>query len=327
MKTSDSISFEQVADILLKAKEIAICGHVNPDGDCIGSELGIALALEAAGKKVDRLLAHDDPVPPNLEFLPGADKLIPAVQFDGSPDLFLTVDVPTKDRLSDAAQVHTKTPRTLTIDHHQKEVPLSQDNYVDPDAPATCQIVWKLLPYLKVQPSKDMATCLLTGLMTDTGRFQFQNTTAECLDDAADMVRAGAYPAYICTHVFQSKSLSSLLLQNCMVNHIEFLGEKKDIAFSWLSADDFKKTNATKDDAETLIGVLRSIRGVRIACIIREQADGVRGSLRAKDDTDVSVLARKVGGGGHKAAAGFSFNGTLQQACAYFRTELPRLEA
>lgn len=326
MKTSDSVSFERLADALLQANEIAICGHVSPDGDCIGSQLGIALALEAAGKKVHRLLAHDEPVPFTLRFLPGADRLVPASSFHGTPDLFLTVDVPTASRLGDARPIHAAAAHTVTIDHHEREKTLSQVNYVDPDSPATCQIVWQLLPYLHVEPTVDIATCLLTGLMTDTGRFQYQNTSALSFEIAAQMVSAGASPSHICTHVFQSRTLSSIKLQNRMVDHIEFLGKDNDIVFSWLSADDFAETDATKQDSEPLVGILRSIRGVRIACIIREQKDGVRGSLRAKDDTDVSVLANKLGGGGHKAAAGFSFNGTLDQARDYLRKALPKLE-
>lgn len=327
MKTNDSLSLLQIADALSRAKDIAICGHVNPDGDCIGSELGIAHALEAQGKTVHCLLAHHDPVPYTLRFLPGADTLIPACDFRGKPDLFLTVDVPTAPRLGDAKSLHASAPQTVTIDHHAREHALSKLNYVDPDAPATCQIVWQLLPYMHVTPTQDIATCLLTGLMTDTGRFQYQNTTATSFDIAAAMVRAGAQPADICVHVFQSRTLSSIKLQNRMVDHIEFLGDNHDIVFSWLSMDDFEQTHATKQDSETLVSILRSIRGVRIACIIREQKDGIRGSLRAKDSTDVSVLAQKLGGGGHKAAAGFSYNGTLAQAQEYLRKELPGLEA
>ena len=141
--------------------------------------------------------------------------------------------------------------------------------------------------------------------MTDTGRFQYQNADARAFSLGAEMVSRGAEPAHIGSAFYQNRTLASVKLEAAAISHLRLIAGGS-AALSYVSADDMAACGAVKADAEPLVDILRSIAGVRVACMLREQPDGVRGSLRAKDDTDVSALARRFGGGGHRAAAGFS---------------------
>lgn len=319
-------SLREVAQVLAPLDDIVICGHVSPDGDCIGSQLGLAAALKQQGKRVTCLLAKNEPIDYGLHFLPGIDDMVYAGDFDGPIGAFVSVDVPNADRMGNAAaKLHAAAPVTVTIDHHPASKPMSQVNHVDVDASAAALIVWDLAAAMGVELSSDIATCCYTGLVTDTGRFQYQNTDAASFSAASAMIAAGADPSTISQQVYQNRSLASLKLEMAILQHMEFYGDGA-FAVSYLSLGDFQAADAQKSDAEPLIDVLRSLRGVRVACILREQEDNVRGSLRAKDDTDVSDIAANIGGGGHRAAAGFTFNGSLDDARACIAQVYKNLE-
>ena len=185
--------------------------------------------------------------------------------------------------------------------------------YVDPDAASTTMLVWELAGLLGAERAGDVAQCCYTGLVTDTGRFQYQNTDAAAMRAASEMVEAGADPASVSRAIFQNRTLPSVRLEGIAVERMTF-GAGGAYALSWLSCDDFEATGAVKADAEPIIDALRSVAGVRVACMLREQGDVVRGSLRATDDTDVAAVARSFGGGGHVAAAGFTLSCTLDEA-------------
>jgi phosphoesterase RecJ-like protein len=327
MIEGQQVDLAGIAERLKSADDIVICGHVSPDGDCMGSQLGLASALRALGKQVTCLLAKDEPIDFGLRFLPGTSDMVPATDFSGRIGLFVTVDVPTTGRMGDAAaKLHASAPATLTIDHHPAEVPLSQANYVDADAPAVALIIWNLIGYLGVTPDADMATCCYTGLVTDTGRFQYQNTTAAAFEAASAMMAAGVDPSVVACSVYQNRSRASLTLEEHVLANMQFFNDGA-CAMSWLTRKDFDDAGAVKSDAEPLIDVLRSVRGVRVACILRQQDGNVRGSLRAKDDTDVSAIAARIGGGGHRAAAGFTFEGTIEAARARIEQAFADLDA
>lgn len=313
-----------IAEELLTRDDIVICGHVSPDGDCIGSQLALMNALCSLGKRVTCVLADAEPsVDESFSFLPGFDKLVRAADYDGPVGVFIGVDVPTVQRIGDAARLHEKAEFTVTVDHHAVDSTMADLVYVDPDAAAAAKLVWELAGLLMNERDAAVATCAYTGLSTDTGRFQFQNTDAAAFDAASQMVAAGADPAGIAREVFQNRRLASIELEARAIEHMR-LGADGRVAISWISRTDFEEFGAAKSDAEPLIDILRSIRGVRVACMLREQGDVVRGSLRAKDDTDVSVLARCYGGGGHKAAAGFTLDMPLSEAV---EKVLPEIEA
>lgn len=323
-------TLEAIAEALLRCQSIAICGHKNPDGDCLGSQVALKYALEALGKRVDLLLVEPESIPTNLRFLPGSSEFVAAASYDDFVDCFVAVDVPTPERLGDADRIRKQVELTITIDHHAVPEAMSQLSFTDPDAASTTMLIWELIALLGINPPLESAIAAYTGLMTDTGRFQFQNTDERAFLAAASMVSAGANPGYISAEVYHNRSRASLALQTAAIDHMTLLGQDT-IALSWISQEDLAAAQGTSKDAETLIDLLRSLQGVRIACLLKEQPEGVRGSLRAKDDTDVAAIAKQFGGGGHKAAAGFTYEGSLEQAiealATILREEVPRRSA
>ncbi|WP_101722707.1 DHH family phosphoesterase [Eggerthella timonensis] len=303
-----------IAEALKEHDDFIICGHVSPDGDCLGSQLGLAAALKGLGKRVTCLLAKDEPIDERLVFLPGAADLVPAASFDGRARTFVGVDVPTRERIGEAAAaLRDACELAVTVDHHAVDAAMSDLVYVDPDAASTTMLVWELAGLLGADRAGDVALCCYTGLVTDTGRFQYQNTDAAAMRAASEMVEAGADPASVSRAIFQNRTLPSVRLEGLAVERMAF-GADGAYAMSWLVAEDFEAVGAVKADAEPIIDALRSVAGVRVACMLREQGDVVRGSLRAKDDTDVAAIARSFGGGGHVAAAGFTLSCTMDEA-------------
>lgn len=303
----------EIAEALAGADDICICGHVNPDGDCLGSQLALAAALRALGKRVACLLASTAPVDQRFAYLPGIEDMVPAASFDGPCSTFVAVDTPTLERLGDGAAIHDRAELTVTIDHHAVDARMSDLSYTDPDVAATAQLAWGLVGCLPVKADAAMATCCYTGLMTDTGRFQYQNTDAAALQAAAQMVAVGADAAAIACAVYQQRSLASVQLEARALERMRLLADGQ-AALSWVTRDDMDAVGASKPDTEPLIDALRNIAGVRVACMLREEEGQVRGSLRAKDGTDVAALAQQLGGGGHRAAAGFTIEGALDEA-------------
>lgn len=302
-----------IAEALRGRDHFVIGGHVSPDGDCLGSQLALAAALRQAGKECTCVLARDEEPPRDLSFLPGFSGLVPAARYEGPCEVFVAVDVPTVERIGDAARLQEKASLTVTIDHHAVPTVMSQLSYTDPDAASTSLLIWELAALLGAERDRVVATCCYTGLMTDTGRFQYQNADPAAFAGAAEMVAAGAEPHVIARPIYQSRTLASIQLEGRNVDHMA-LSADGSAALSWLSLADFAECGACKADAEPMVDVLRCIEGVQVACMLREQDGEVRGSLRAKDAVDVAAIAREFGGGGHTAAAGFTFHGTLTEA-------------
>ena len=302
-----------IAEVLSKHESFVICGHVSPDGDCLGSQLALAAALESCGKRAVCVLAKDDPIEENLAALSGADGLVYAGDYEGSVEVFVGVDVPTLERVGDAARLHDAAQVTVTIDHHAVDSTMADHVYVDPDAASTTLLIWEVARLMGARREGPVAECCYTGLLTDTGRFQYQNTDRWALSAAAEMVAAGADPARIASRVSQNRSVASVRLDGLAVERMKLVAGGA-AAISHFTVADFERLGAVKADAEPAVNVLRCIRGVRVACMLREQPDGIRGSLRAKDDSDVSAIARGFDGGGHKAAAGFTLHCTLDEA-------------
>ncbi|MDR0514231.1 MAG: bifunctional oligoribonuclease/PAP phosphatase NrnA [Coriobacteriaceae bacterium] len=332
MQPRGDIGLARLAQRLQGHKSFIICGHTSPDGDCLGSALALRHALEACGKKAVCVLASTGAVDPALRFLPGLEQMVslddaaltghaqPAVPI---ADAFIAVDVANLERLGDAAALRLCCKESFTIDHHGVGEDFSHCNYIDPSRASTTTIVWELLEHLGVAPTKDIATCAYTGLVTDTGGFQFQNTDAAALAMASQMVAAGADPAQVSREVFQNRRPASLRLEALMLSRMEHSPQGSFI-ISFLTLDDFATTGATKADAEPLVNILRSVEGIEVACILREEEGSVRGSLRARGEADVSLLAQEFGGGGHKAAAGFTVQGTLDEALVQVKGLLGR---
>lgn len=303
----------EIAALLKEQRSFAICAHMGPDGDALGSQLALAEALRLLGKQVTCVLARDEVVDSTFGFLKGFDGLVPAASFDEPIDAFVTVDVPSRERIVDAAPLLDKASLTVTIDHHGADVLMGEHTYADTASASTTMIVWDVIKALGVEPTSDIATCCYTGLMTDTGRFQYQNADAAAFAYASEMVAAGAQADVISKAIYQNRRLASVKLEAMALDRI-VVGAQGAFALTWLTLDDFAACDAVKADGEPIIDVIRSLEGIRVACVLREQDEIIRGSFRAKDDTDVAAIARDYEGGGHKAAAGFTLHCSMDEA-------------
>lgn len=318
-------TFDDIAHVLADHDDFVICGHVNPDGDCLGSQLTLWHALRAIGKRATCVLVQDAPIPQDLAFMPGIEHMVPAEQFQGTAATFVGVDVPTRERVGEAACAILDTcTQSVTIDHHAVDTTMCQHVYVDPDSASASLLVWEVAKRLCDVPPFESALCAYTGLVTDTGGFRYQNADANAFSKAGELVQFGVEPSYVAMNVFGSRSLASLKLEQKVIERLQMLVDGQ-VALSWINRSDMESAGAVKADTEPLIEVLRSLSGVRVACMMREQDGIVRGSLRAKDETDVAALARELGGGGHTAAAGFSMDMALADAVELLREKLTAL--
>ncbi len=317
----------EIAGVIRDNDDFVICGHVSPDGDCIGCQLALAHALWSMGKTATCVLVRDEPVGAALEFLPGIERMVPASAFDGPCKVFIAVDVPSRERIGDAAcALLDKARVSITIDHHACDETMCQHVYVDPDAASASMLVWDVVKLLVDTPSLESALCAYTGLVTDTGGFRFQNSDSAAFDAAAAFVAYGVDPAAVATNVFQNRSIASLKLGALAIDRMEVVYDGQAVV-SWVGNADLERFGAVNSDVEPLIDTVRALAGVRVACMLREQDGRVRGNLRSKDETDVSVLAREIGGGGHKAAAGFTLDLPIADAVAFMKSKLATLLA
>ncbi len=315
-------SLAEIAVALKAHDDYVIVGHTSPDGDCIGSQLALWHMLTRAGKKACCVFADDrSSLDRSLDFLPGVAEIIPAACREKAACV-LTVDVPTRERMGEhAARLHREADFTVTLDHHEGDKALSQLNYVDPDAAASTLIVWALAQKMGVRLDGDLALCTFTGLVTDTGRFQYQSSNAAAFASAAEMVEQGVDVGFVCERLFQRRSLAALKLEQRALSRMEIMLDGA-LALTYINLGDFQDTGAVKTDADNVVNLLRSLEGVRVACVLRESEGSVRGSLRAKDGTDVSLFARKHKGGGHKAAAGMTLSGSIETVFSQMKIEL-----
>lgn len=318
--------WESVIDYIEDARTIAISGHTNPDGDALGSVLGFFLSLcqQFPSKRIDALLADDGAIPRIYRFLPGSDKLTPSVQHMEAYDLFISVDAPTLERLEDSASVAKHAMGRVCIDHHPAREEFADVTVRVASAAATAVLVFELIDAAGWPLTPDIATCLLTGVMTDTGRFQYQNANPSAFACASHLVDAGAQPSKIALEVYQSQRLEYLHLESVVMSRIDTRCDGR-VAYSYAFAEDLESRGVKPAECDGLVDVVRQVAGTELCLFLRESAPGVvRGNLRSKGHVDISGVAVELGGGGHAAAAGFTFKGTVKEAA---ERVLPMLEA
>ena len=297
------------------ATSIAVCGHTRPDGDSVGSVLALCLALQALGKRPQPVLA-DNAAPPKLyAFLDGFKGFMQPNELAGEIfDLFIVVDTPVVSRLNEAQSLFREAKKAAVVDHHPLAGVYGDAFFTRPSAAAVGEIIWELIGMLGAKQTAEIAQCCYTALVTDTGRFQFQNTTAVVLRAAADMVEAGAYPAEIASAVYQSRTYSSLALRALVTDRLTITNHGLT-AYSWLTQHDLQQIGANLDDYEGMADLVRSVGGIEVAVMLKaeepattqtKKAFTIRGNLRSKGAFDVGEVARHFGGGGHAAAAGFT---------------------
>ncbi|MGN0055099.1 MAG: bifunctional oligoribonuclease/PAP phosphatase NrnA [Atopobiaceae bacterium] len=318
--------FDDIASLIQATDTIAICAHTSPDGDALGSGLALAAIIRQLWphKQVTNLLADDAPIPRIYRFLPGVDDFVPAAKYTQDPDLFIAVDLSVASRLNDAQAVLARSRMSAVMDHHPCQQPFGDSNIVRPGAAATGVIVTEFAQHLGAHITPDIAECLYCAITTDTGRFQYQNADGEAFEVASLLVDAGASPSNVSLHVYQSFRIQYLHLEALVMGRIVTFSKGR-IAYSYATQNDFERTGAHLDESEGLIDDVRSVEGSEVALFLKEVPGGkVRGNLRSKGEKDVSAVAEALGGGGHRAAAGFTVVGDIDQALS---ASLPLLKA
>lgn len=301
---------DRVIEFIRQSSSFYVGTHIRPDGDALGSLLGLALALERSGRRVAALVA--DPVPPNYRFLPGADRVLHQPP-DWAAEVGIGVDCDGIGRLGSLAPAFVALPHLIDIDHHHTEHLFGELQIVDARAAATGEIVYHLLKRAGLDIDADVATCLYTAILTDTGRFCFGNTTANALRVAGQLVKAGADPERIARRVYEDRSIAGTHLLGLALSRLSSELEGQVVS-SILTQQDFMSTGAAPSDTEGIIDHLRAIGGPRVAMLLVEpNHEGVRVSLRSDGSVDVSEVALRFGGGGHRMAAGCTVAGKAEE--------------
>lgn len=315
------LDIEAASRAIRSASRVVICGHVSPDGDCMGSVLGLTLGLRTLGIDAVPTLADERPAPVTYAFLPGHDLFRAASDLE-PPALFVALDAASLDRLGSAVPLAEAADMIVNIDHHAGAEAFGHVNAVDPDAAAVGQILWHMLPSLGVEASPGIATCLYVAVMTDTGRFSYGNTDPAVLRDAAAMVEAGADPFHAYSAVYEARSASYLRLLGIALSRVTH-ANKGRVAYSWIAEEDLAATGTLPEETEDLVDVVRSVGDVEAILLVKLVDGQARVSLRAKGPADVGSAARALGGGGHRAAAGATVKGGLDEALAAVLPLLP----
>jgi phosphoesterase RecJ-like protein len=304
-----SRALEPVVDLIRTADRFLLCSHEIPEGDCLGASLGLYHGLRALGREVH--LFNPDEIPRQYRFLPGADCFstsIPEGRFGG----IFVLDCGGLDRLGAAGSSLRGRGPLVNLDHHRTNSRFGDLNVVEPGLSSTGELIYELLGQLEVSIDRAIAEVLFAAISTDTGSFRYANASARTFEVARALVTAGASPCEVATALYENNSLGRLRL---LARVLETLSLSPDgrVASVRVTRAMLAETGASLADVEGMVNFPRSLEGVEVAILFRENDGGVGVSLRSKGDVDVSALAVCFGGGGHRNAAGFSWPGTLDE--------------
>lgn len=317
---TDQDSWELAAKTLRESATVAVCCHVAPDGDALGSMLGLGNFLERQGKQVWTSWGSADlTVPYQYAFLAGADRISKPTELPDRVETFIAIDCGDIKRLDILQERFHAAGVSINIDHHLSNPGFADVNIVEPARASSSELAYELVKRLDGAVEKHEATCFYTGMVTDTGRFQFSNTNPETLRVAAELLEAGADHLQVAERVYQSASFVQLRVLGAMLTRAK---RENGLVYSWLMLEDLGELGI--EETEDFIDVLRSVRDIQVALLIKQQpSGGWKGSLRSRGRIDVSKVAQTFGGGGHAAAAGFNFKGGLEELIQKVREQLP----
>ena len=272
------MTLDDITKAINEAETIAILTHESPDGDAMGSSLAMYNALKDMGKKPDIIIPE---YPRTFSFLPGADEILKEGK-QKQYDLVISLDCADLKRLNGFANYFEDAKTTISIDHHRMNPMFADYNYVDPASPACCQILVVILEYLKVEITKDIGTCLLTGIITDTGGFKYPGVTAETFEFAAWLLTSGVNVSNIYKKVLQIKTRANYELSKLAMNRMEFLEDDR-ITFTYITLEDEKRFQAEEGSHEGIVEIGRDIEGVEVSIFLHEAEDGFKVSLRSNE--------------------------------------------
>jgi phosphoesterase RecJ-like protein len=311
-----------VADAIRSHDRFLLVTHENPDGDALGSILALKLALDQLGKDSVMYLYADAPLPVEYSFMPLAE-LRRRLPDDWRERVLITVDCANETRIGPEPEPLEGAPLVVDIDHHHDNSRFGQINLIVPNASSTGEVLRDVFAELGVELTPEIAEALYIALVTDTGRFQYSNTTAKALRLAAELVEAGADVHRIFRRVYETVQFAKLKLLARALERAQIYDGGR-LVVSYLLRSDFTDIGAAEAYSEGIIDSLRAVEGADMAALIREPRDGParRVSLRSSnDELDVSAIARKSGGGGHRQAAGFSSDDSIEEITEFIKRE------
>jgi len=322
--TTQKADLDAVVEALRSHDRFLVTTHENPDGDALGSLLATTLALRQLGKDAYMYLAGHAPLPGEYAFMP-LQELERRVPDDIAERVLVAVDCANESRLGPDPEVLHQSRFTVDIDHHHDNTRFGDVNLIVADASSTAEVLRDILEELDVELTPDIAEALYIALVTDTGRFQYANTTPKALRLAAELVEAGANVHRVFQGVYENVQFAKLKLLARALERAQVY-EGGALVVSYLLRGDFAEVGAAEPYSEGIIDYLRAVEGAIVSVLIREppRSDGPtrRVSLRSSsDEVDVSAIARKSSGGGHRQAAGFSSEESIDEITDFIRRE------
>ena len=303
------MTLDIILEEIKKANTIVILTHESPDGDAIGSSLAMEKALRDMGKEPDVIIKE---YPRIFNFLPNANKVKEETDVE-KYDLAISLDCADLKRLV-GKEYFEEAKKTIVIDNHGSNTMYGDINFVNPVAPACCEILIGMFTYFNIDINIELGSCILTGIITDTGGFKYQGVTAETFEFTAELLRKGVNVSEIYQKALETKTKANFELMQKTINRIEFL-ENGKVTFTYITNQDEKEVNAEPGDHEGLVEVGRDVEGVEVSVFIRQKdnEDKYKVSMRSSNYVNVSDICYIFGGGGHPKAAGCLIQGNIEQ--------------
>jgi phosphoesterase RecJ-like protein len=318
-------TLDRAAEVIGQAPSLALACHHTPDGDALGSMLALHHLALAAGKQSVASWPEPFEVAPHYTFLPGLDLATKPADYPSHPDLMVTFDCGSIGRLAELGAAARNATELIVVDHHATNDGYGTINVIDPDAAASAVVVRRLAERLGWPLTRAAAQCLYTGLICDTGRFQYDCTTPEVFALAKELAGYDLPIGTMNRKLFEEHRLAYLRLAGAALQRAEYDSDRRFVA-TWVTEGDLVEHGVVLDETEGLIDLLRRTTEADVSCVLKETPDGTKVSLRSVNGFDVGELAIGFGGGGHKAAAGFVDPRPVGELLAAIVESLPRVE-
>jgi phosphoesterase RecJ-like protein len=324
ISTQTAAAVEVLAEAAAAGATVVLSGHVQPDADALGSTLALAEGLRRRGARVVATFPEPFTLPSSLGWLPGADRLVAPDSVPADVDVFVSLDAASTGRLGALAALLDTAGRSVVVDHHASNPGFGEVRLVDPHAAATVVLVADLLEGLGVELDQQLATCLYAGLAADTGSFRFGNTAPGTHELAARLLRTGIDHAAISQRLFDTAPFGWLGLLSAVTGRAVLEPQVgAGMVWTWSTAAEARAHGLAPDQLEALVDVIRATAEADVACVVKGQDDGSWVvSMRSRGATDLSRVAMSLGGGGHRAAAGYSSTLDLESTIAQLRAAL-----
>ncbi len=316
------MTLDNIIEEIKNAKTIVILTHETPDGDAIGSCLAMKLALKQIGKNADVIIKE---VPRIFDFLPQREYIKTSSDIQ-EYDLAISLDCADFKRMV-GNEYFEKAKQTIVIDHHSSNKMYGNINFVNPVSPACCQILIGMFQYFNINIDKELGTCILTGIITDTGGFRYSGVNSDTFEFAAELLEKGVNVSNVYKRVLDTRTKANFELMRKIIDRMEFLEDGK-VTFTYITGKDLEEVNAEIGDHEGLVEFSRDIEGVEVSVFIRQrdnEEDVYKVSMRSNDYVNVSDVCLMFGGGGHERAAGAIIQGNIEQVKQKIMKELKKV--